>query len=186
MIQRYDTIQKKRVDASFARRYDKTKGAWVDVSFVRKYDNNLKSWVDAWNTEKEFRVVTDGLTGGGSYSPNGNQATVTFSTSGEQIGIGWWHAVSSVVRLLNPSLVGKCTSNQSAIGKQIGWAHIYDNNGEFACQTPIMNGQEFSLSYTGLSTRCDVTMLASQAGSSFPCTVNFTGFALNGVPIKFI
>ena len=186
MIQRYDTIQKKRVDASFARRYDKTKGAWVDVSFVRRYDNNLKSWVDAWNTEKEFRMIVNGLTGGGSYSPNGNQATVTFLTSGERIEIGWWYTASSGVRLLNPSLVGKCTCNQSEIGKQIGWANIYDNNGDFACQVPILSGQEFSLSYTGLSNRCDVSISTALIGSSFPCTVDFTGFALNGVPIKFI
>ena len=179
MIQRYDTTQQKRVDASLVRRYDGNK--WVDVQFVRRYDGS--KWVDVFAKEYEFYCI--GYSTKVDYVDNGSAANVVLHGDYEFCRIGIAYLDSASVTFESPVLKGIVTSSEFSIGEYLGEVSIADHyTGATNTKTEyIYNGTAFEVSFNGDARLIEVVV---RSLSKSYASIQLSNFTLNGVPVKFI
>lgn len=181
MIQRYDTTQQKRVDASIIRRYDGSQ--WVDVQFVRRYDSNTGSWVDVLAKEYEFYLISYSTKV--DYVANGSTATVYLHGAGEHCKIGVSYLDSSSVSIENPVLKGLVTSSDYDAGAHMGNVNITDRYiGPVNSKTEfIYNGTELEVSFDWKAKVIEIVVRCLDRDYA---AIQLSNFTLNGVPVKFV
>ena len=165
MIQRYDTTQQKRVDASFVRRYDGSK--WVDVF------------------AKEYEFLNLGYSTKVDYVANGSTATVVLHGEQEHCKIGLAYLDSAGVVFASPVLKGTVTSSEFSSGEHMGNVNIADHyTGATNTKTEyIYNGTAFEVSFNGDARVIEVVV---RSLSKSYASIQLSNFTLNGVPVKFI